>query len=149
MGCDCKNVQRPEEDTILSFFNHKLKEQKFDFTIKSYKENYDLIAKKSGNNFKRLCKKEVIRMKFVKLLRKEEKNLIENNEIKEGDIKKILYYIIISTLLIDKKMDEYPENDIAIESIYEDIKQYNLISLKRKLLEFGYEIIDFKDKFMI
>ena len=144
MGCDCKNVQRPEEDTILSFFNHKLKEQKFDFTIKSYKENYDLIAKKSGNNFKRLCKKEVIRMKFVKLLRKEEKNLIENNEIKEGDIKKILYYIIISTLLIDKKMDEYPENDIAIESIYEDIKQYNLISLKRELLEFGYDLIIIK-----
>ena len=144
MGCDCKNVQRPEEDTILSFFNHKLKEQKFDFTIKSYKENYDLIAKKSGNNFKRLCKKEVIRMKFVKLLRKEEKNLIENNEIKEGDIKKILYYIIISTLLIDKKMDEYPENDIAIESIYEDIKQYNLISLKRELLEFGYDLINIK-----
>ena len=144
MGCDCKNVQRPEEDTILSFFNHKLKEQKFDFTIISYKENYDLIAKKSGNNFKRLCKKEVIRMKFVKLLRKEEKNLIENNEIKEGDIKKILYYIIISTLLIDKKMDEYPENDIAIESIYEDIKQYNLISLKRELLEFGYDLINIK-----
>ena len=144
MGCDCKNVQRPEEDTILSFFNHKLKEQTFDFTIKSYKENYDLIAKKSGNNFKRLCKKEVIRMKFVKLLRKEEKNLIENNEIKEGDIKKILYYIIISTLLIDKKMDEYPENDIAIESIYEDIKQYNLISLKRELLEFGYDLINIK-----
>ena len=144
MGCDCKNVQRPEEDTILSFFNHKLKEQKFDFTIKSYKENYDLIAKKSGNNFKRLCKKEVIRMKFVKLLRKEEKNLIENNEIKEGDIKKILFYIIISTLLIDKKMDEYPENDIAIESIYEDIKQYNLISLKRELLEFGYDLINIK-----
>ena len=144
MGCDCKNVQRPEEDTILSFFNHKLKEQKFDFTIKSYKENYDLIAKKSGNNFKRLCKKEVIRMKFVKLLRKEEKNLIENNEIKEGDIKKILYYIIISTLLTDKKMDEYPENDIAIESIYEDIKQYNLISLKRELLEFGYDLINIK-----
>ena len=144
MGCDCKNVQRPEEDTILSFFNHKLKEQKFDFTIKSYKENYDLITKKSGNNFKRLCKKEVIRMKFVKLLRKEEKNLIENNEIKEGDIKKILYYIIISTLLTDKKMDEYPENDIAIESIYEDIKQYNLISLKRELLEFGYDLINIK-----
>jgi hypothetical protein len=83
-------------------------------------------------------------MKFVKLLRKEEKNLIENNEIKEGDIKKILYYIIISTLLIDKKMDEYPENDIAIESIYEDIKQYNLISLKRELLEFGYDLINIK-----
>ena len=40
MGC-CENVQSSEEENIFSFFNRKLKENNFNFTIKTYKEIYE------------------------------------------------------------------------------------------------------------
>ena len=145
MGC-CKNVQSPEEDNILSFFNKKLKENNFNFTIKQYKDNYDMISKFSGNNFKRLCKKQNVRLNFIKLLRKEENILIKNNKQKEYP-NKIFYHIIILTILLDHKMEEFPKDVIIIENINNDISQYNLISLKRELLEIGYYLfnIDYND----
>ena len=145
MGC-CKNVQSPEEDNILSFFNKKLKENNFNFTIKQYKDNYDMISKFSGNNFKRLCKKQNVRLNFIKLLRKEENILIKNNKQKEYP-NKIFYYIIILTILLEYKMKEFPKDAIIIENINNEISQYNLISLKRELLEIGYYLfnIDYND----
>ena len=146
MGC-CKNVQSPEEENILSFFNRKLKENNFIFTIRKYQENYDMISKFSGNYFKRLCKKQNVRVNFVKLLRKEERYLIKNNKQKEEDIHKILYHIIILTMLLDKKMEEYPKDINSIDNINNNISQYNSINLKRELIEHGFNLfnIDYID----
>ena len=141
MGC-CKNVQSPEEETIISFFFKKLKENNFSFTINNYKENYDKISKFSGNNFKKLCKKEKVRMNFIKILRKEENSLIKNNKQKEEDIHKILYHIMILTILLDTKTEEFPKDDIIIENIKNDISKYNLINLKRELIELGYNLFN-------
>ena len=139
MGC-CKNVQSPEEENIISFFNRKLKEDNFYFTIKNYNENYDKISKFSGNNFKRLCKKQNVRLNFIKIIRKEINNWIKNNKQKEEDIHKILYHILILTILLEIKIEEFPKEVLIIENINDNISQYNLINLKRELIEFGYNL---------
>ena len=134
MGC-CGNVQSSEEENILSFFNKKLKENYFNFTIKNYQDNYDKILKFSGNFFKRLCKKQNVRMNFIKILRKEENTFIINNKQKPEDIQKILYQIIILTILL--------EDIINIDDINNnDINQFNLNNLKRELLELGYNLFN-------
>ena len=139
MGC-CKNVQSPEEENIISYFNKKLKENNFNFTIKNYQENYDKISKFSGNNFKRLCKKQNVRLNFIEILRKEENNWIKNNKQKEEDIQKILYHILILTMLLENKLGEFPNDALVIEDINNNISQYNLINLKRELIELGYNL---------
>ena len=139
MGC-CKNVQSPEEENIISYFNKKLKENNFNFTIKNYQENYDKISKFSGNNFKRLCKKQNVRLNFIEILRKEENNWIKNNKQKEEDIQKILYHILILTMLLENKLNEFPNDALVIEDINNNISQYNLINLKRELIELGYNL---------
>ena len=141
MGC-CKNVQSPEEENIISFFNRKLKEDNFYFTIKNYNENYDKISKFSGNNFKRLCKKQNVRLNFIKIIRNEVNSWIKNNnkQKEEEDINKILYHILILTILLEIKIEEFPKEVLIIENINENISQYNLINLKRELIEFGYNL---------
>ena len=139
MGC-CKNVQSPEEENIISYFNKKLKENNFYFTIKNYNENYDKISKFSGNNFKRLCKKQNVRLNFIEILRKEENNWIKNDKQKEEDIQKILYHILILTMLLENKLNEFPNDALVIEDINNNISQYNLINLKRELIELGYNL---------
>ena len=142
MGC-CGNVQSSEEENILSFFNKKLKENHFNFNIKNYQDNYDAILKFSGNNFKRLCKKQNVRLNFVKILRKEETSFINNKEQKPENIQKIIYHIILLTILLDIKKEDI----INIEDIHNDINQFNLNNLKRDLLELGYSLfnIEFDD----
>lgn len=138
MGC-CKSVQSSEEENILSFFKRKFKENTFHFTIKNYQENYDKILKYSGNNFKRLCKKQSVRLNFIEILKKGNV-FIKNNKQKEEDINKILYYIMVLTILLDIKNEEFGKNIIEIEDINYDINQINLINLKRELLELGYNL---------
>ena len=140
MGC-CENVEGPEEENILSFFNKKLKENIFNFTIINYQENYDKILKFSGNNFKRLCKKQNVRMNFIKILRKEEDSFIINNKQKPEDIQKILYQIIMLTILLDTKSEDIINID-DINNNNNDINQFNLNNLKRELLELGYNLFN-------
>ena len=144
MGC-CGNVQSSEEENILSFFNKKLKENYFNFTIRNYQDNYDKILRFSGNIFKRLCKKQNVRMNFIKILRKEENTFIINNKQKPEDIQKILYQIIMLTILLDAKKEDIMNTDdinINININNNDINQFNLNNLKRELLELGYNLFN-------
>ena len=72
MGC-CANEKGSEEDEIYLYFNKILKENTFDFSIKNYSENYNKIQKLSGNNFKKLCKKQNVRIGFIKKIKKDGK----------------------------------------------------------------------------
>ena len=135
MGC-CENVQTPEEENILSFFNKKLKENGLYFSIKKYQDNYDKILKFSGNIFKRLSKKQNVRLNFIKKLREKETLFINNNKPKIEDVQKILYQIMLLTILLDTKKEEV----INTEEIHNDINQINLNNLKRELLEHGYNL---------
>ena len=141
MGC-CENVQSSEEENIFSFFNRKLKENNFNFTIKTYKEIYESISKFSGNNFKRLCKKQNIRLNFIKIIKKEENHFIKYNKQKEEDIHKILYHIVILTMLLNSKINEFENDKINIEDINNNMCQNSLNSLKRELLELGYNLFN-------
>ena len=120
----------------------KLKENNFNFTIKTYKEIYESISKFSGNNFKRLCKKQNIRLNFIKIIKKEENHFIKYNKQKEEDIHKILYHIVILTMLLNSKINEFENDKINIEDINNDMCQNNLNSLKRELLELGYNLFN-------
>ena len=142
MGC-CENVQTPEEENILSFFNKKLKENGLYFSIKNYQDNYDKILKFSGNIFKRLSKKQNVRLNFIKKLREKETLFINNNKPKIEDVQKILYQIMLLTILLDTKKEEV----INTEEIHNDINQINLNNLKRELLEHGYNLfsLEFDD----
>ena len=135
MGC-CENVQTPEEENILSFFNKKLKENGLYFSIKNYQDNYDKILKFSGNIFKRLSKKQNVRLNFIKKLREKETLFINNNKPKIEDVQKILNQIMLLTILLDTKKEEV----INTEEIRNDINQINLNNLKRELLEHGYNL---------
>ena len=135
MGC-CENVQTPEEENILSIFNKKLKENGLYFSIKNYQDNYDKILKFSGNIFKRLSKKQNVRLNFIKKIREKETLFTNNNKPKTEDVQKILYQIMLLTILLDTKKEEV----INTEEIHNDINQINLNNLKRELLEHGYNL---------
>ena len=138
MGC-CSTVKSSEEDEISTFFNKLLKENDFKFTIKNYKENYDKISKMSGNNFKKLCKKQNVCIAFIKIVKKDEKYL-NDNKYKEEDINKILYYITILTILLNNKIKE--DNEINDDN-FNQINQFNkinLTSLKLDLISHGYNL---------
>jgi hypothetical protein len=75
-------------------------------------------------------------------LRTEENTFIKSNKQKEEDIQKIIYHIIILTILLEIKIEEFPKDIILIENINKDINQYNLINLKRELIELGYNLFN-------
>ena len=127
MGC-CASEKGSEEDEIISYFNKILKENAFDFTIKKYDDNYNKIKKLSGNNFKKLCKKQIIRINFIKKIKKAE------NFCKKEDLQKLLYYIIIVTHLLENKMEE----EVFADDNFNEINKNNIISLKTELLLNGY-----------
>ena len=127
MGC-CANEKGSEEDEILLYFNKILKENAFDFTIKNYSENYHKIQKLSGNNFKKLCKKQNVRIGFIKKIKNDGKTN------KKEDFNKLLYNIIILTHLLDNKMKE----DDFLDDNYNEINKMQLNSLKTELLSYGY-----------
>lgn len=137
MGC-CSSAKSSEEDEIFSFFNKILKEKNFNLNIKNYMENYRNISKISGNNFKKLAKKQNVRLEFIKIIKKEGRSItsIKHTE----DLQKILYYIIILTLLLENKMKEdlIDNNNNNLNQI----EKNNLISLQRDLLSHGYNLFN-------
>ena len=137
MGC-CSTEKGSEEDQIILCFNKILKENHFNFNIKNYEENYQTISKLSGNNFKKLCKKQNVRIAFIKIIKNDGKIIAYNKDNNE-EIQKILYYIIILTLLPENKIEE--ENFISDNN---NIKLgiNNLSNLKIDLLLHGYYIFD-------
>jgi len=64
MGC-CHPEKKIEENEIYSFFQKMEKEQHFTFTIDNYEDNYELIITLSSNKFKKLKKKQQVRLGFV------------------------------------------------------------------------------------
>ena len=126
MGC-CSSVKTSEEEEIIKYFNKLLKEQNFNLDIKTYDENYNIISKLSGNNFKKLCKKQKVRFSFIKKIKEDKK--------KEDDIQKILYNIMILTILLENKIiEELDEHDTTIKK--------DLINLKVGLISFGILFLD-------
>ena len=136
MGC-CASEKSSEEEEIIIYFNKILKENDFNFTIKNYNENYNKIQKLSGNNFKKLSKKQNVRNNFIKIVKRDGK-IINYYTNKKEDTEKILYYIIILTLLLENKMKE----EISIDDNYNEINKINLISLKTELLLYGYYLFN-------
>ncbi len=136
MGC-CASEKSSEEEEIIIYFNKILKENDFNFTIKNYNENYNKIQKLSGNNFKKLSKKQNVRNNFIKIVKRDGK-IINYYTNKKEDTEKILYYIIILTLLLENKMKE----EISIDDNYNEINKINLISLKTELLLHGYYLFN-------
>ena len=57
--------QKIEENEIYSFFQKMEREQHFTFTIENYEENYERIITLSSNKFKKLKKKQQVRIGFV------------------------------------------------------------------------------------
>ena len=131
MGC-CASERWSEEEEIITNFNKILKENELEFNIKNYKENYNKISKLSGNNFRKLCKKQNVRIGFLRIIRKDRKITTCSIDKKE-DLQKILFYLIILTLLLENKIEEEnPKNDI----------KNNLINLKIELITHGYNLFN-------
>ena len=137
MGCCC-NKKGSEEEEIYLYFNKILKENTFDFTIKSYSENYNKIQKLSGNNFKKLCKKQKVRIGFIKKIKNDGKTN------KKEDFQKLLYNIIIFTQLLDNKMKE----DDFLDDDYNEINKKQLNTLKIELLSYGYYLFSKTDQYI-
>ena len=140
MGC-CSSVKHSEAEQIVNYFNGLLKENDFNFSIKNYKYNYDRISKISGNNFKKLSKKQDVCLEFIQIIKKNKSDFINNNQI-EDEMKKILYYIILLTLLLDHKMKELISINDNSNDYKNQININNLINIKRDLLSHGYNIFN-------
>ena len=143
MGC-CSSVKRTEEEEILNYFNKILKENNFNFTIKNYKYNYDTISQLSGNNFKKLSKKQKVCLGFIKIIKKDA-STITNDKNRENEMPKILFHIIILTILLDHKIQDQisdNNNDNVNNNDYIQINKNNLINLKRDFLSHGYNLFN-------
>ena len=138
MGCCCSARKGSEEDEIYSYFNKLLKENEINFNIKNYALKYSNLSKISGNNFKKLSKKQNVRNRFIKLIQKEGRNLaiIKTNE----DLQKMLYYIVILTLLLENKISEDLSNNN--NNNINKIEENDLASLQRDLLAYGYNLLN-------
>ena len=135
MGC-CSSVKRSEEEKIYEFFKRLMKDNDFVFDIKNYKDNYDKISNKSGNNFKKLSKKQNVCIEFIKIIKKEDNNSINHiNNINE--IHNILYRLIILTILLENKIKE--ENS-KMNNNQNDKR--NLLNLKIDILSQGYNFLN-------
>ena len=135
MGCCSTKIS--EEKSIYNFFINLNKTNKFEFTIENYDNIYEDILKKSNNNFKKLEKKQEVRIKFIKLINKYIKN-IKKNENEDNYSNKSLYIIIILTILIDNYLNQanYKEkqnNDLneALLKIASEIYLYHLKNLQK------------------
>lgn len=135
MGC-CSSVKHSEEEEIINFFNKLYKESIDSLNIKNYQENYNKISKLSGNNFKKLSKKQNVCVCFVKLLKKQENNIINSKHV-DDEIQKILFHLLVFTLLLEEKIKE--------ELIFNDsnnIGKNNLINFKREMLAYGFDLFN-------
>ena len=113
MGCR-QQEQRPEENDIFIFFHKMEKEADLIYTIEEYENNYDKISQLSKNKFKKLEKKQIVRIGFVNEIMK----TISKYNISEREdriTRKILFYTLVLTLTLRNFLKEY-ENNIYIKS---------------------------------
>ena len=138
MGC-CHPEKKIEENEIYSFFQKMEKEQHFTFTIDNYEDNYELIITLSSNKFKKLKKKQQVRLGFVNEILKNI-NKIYNSEKEDKVTKAILFNLLILTLTLDNYLKELKVNsDININN-NNDMEQFLLAIvikiLKKKFLNY-------------
>ena len=137
MGC-CHPEQKPEEIDILSFFHKMEKENKFEFNIEKYEENYDIIINLSSNTFKKLKKKQQVRIGFVGEILKNIKR-IYTEEKEEKITRRILFFILVLTLTLNNYLDERKESNMGNNN---DLQQY-LLTIVIKILD--KEFTDFQN----
>ena len=123
MGC-CHPEKKPEESEILSFYHKMEKEAKFIYTIDKYEENYEIIINLSSNTFKKLKKKQQVRIGFVREIIK---NIykIYSEEKEEKITKRIVFYILLLTLTLKNYLRERKESNISNNN-NNDLEQFLL-----------------------
>ena len=122
MGC-CPREKKPEENEILLFFNRMEKENKFEFSIEKYEESYDMIINLSSNTFKKLKKKQQVRIGFVKEIIK---NILKKDSDEKEDriTRRIVFYILLLTLTLDNYLNERKETNMNNNN---DLQQFLLV----------------------
>ena len=113
MGCR-QQEQRPEENDIYIFFHKMEKEAELNYTIEDYEKNYDKISQLSKNKFKKLEKKQSVRIGFVNEIMKT-LNKLNISEREDRITRKILFYTLVLTLTLKNFLKEN-DNNIYIKS---------------------------------
>ena len=136
MGCR-QQEQRPEENEIYIFFHKMEKEVEFNYTIEDYEKNYEQISQLSKNKFKKLEKKQSVRIGFVNEIMKTLSKL-NISEREDRITRKILFYSLVLTLTLNNFLKEN-ENNSYIRS-NNDLQQ-SLLTLAVQTLDNKFENI--------
>ena len=134
MGCR-QQEQRPEENDIYLFFHKMEKETDFNYTIEDYDKNYDAISQLSKNKFKKLEKKQSVRIGFVNEIMKT-LNKLNISEREDRITRKILFYSLVLTLTLKNFLKEN-ENNLYIKS-NNDLQQ-SLLTIAVQTLKYKFE----------
>ena len=130
MGC-CLPEKKIKENGIYFFFQKMEREHHFVFTIDNYEENYELIINLSSNKFKKLKKKQQLRIGFVsEILNNINKIYIEEKENRVT--KTILFNLLLLTLTLDNYLKEVKTNS---ESKYANDMEQFLLTIVIKILK--------------
>ena len=129
IGC-CKPEQKFDENAEVYNFFHKMeKETNFDYTIENYDENYNKIKSLSSNKFKKLEKKQSLRLNFLnEILNNMNINKVYIGEKEDKMTKKILFYLLVLNLTLTNYIKENEENNSS-----NDIQQI-LLTLSTEIL---------------
>jgi len=130
MGC-CHPEKKIEGNEIYFFFKNMERENHFTFTIDNYEENYEQIINLSSNKFKKLKKKQQLRLGFVnEILNNINKIYIDEKE--ERVTKTILFNLLILTLTLENYLKEMKANKDNNNS--NDMEQF-LLTIVIKVLK--------------
>ena len=130
MGC-CHPEKKIKENGIYFFFQKMEREHHFVFTIDNYEENYERIITLSSNKFKKLKKKQQLRLGFVtEILNNINKIYIEEKE--DRITKTILFNLLILTLTLDNYLKEVKTNSESKNA--NDMEQF-LLTIVIKILK--------------
>ena len=128
MGC-CHPEKKEEENEIFSFFQKMEREHHFIFTIDNYEENYERLISLSSNKFKKLRKKQQVRIHFVNEILKNTNKI--DIEKEDRIIKSILFNILILTVTLENYLKEIKDNSDIITN-NNDIQQFILAIVIKK-----------------
>ena len=134
MGCR-QQEQKPEENEIYIFFHKMEKETEFKFTIPDYDKNYEKILNLSKNKFKKLERKQSVRIGFIDEIMKT-LNKLNISEREDRITRKILFYTLVLTLTLNNFLKENGENE-SIKS-NNDLQQ-SLLTMAVKTLDYKFE----------
>ena len=130
MGC-CHPEKKIEGNEIYFFFKNMERENHFTFTIDNYEENYEQIINLSSNKFKKLKKKQQLRLGFVnEILNNINKIYIDEKE--DRVTKTILFNLLILTLTLENYLKEMKANKDNNNS--NDMEQF-LLTIVIKVLK--------------